>query len=182
MKSLKDDLRQNSLCMRSYFKLIPVVLLIAAVIYFYTVFSKGISLGTKEIKQMMTLRDLRLIMNAIQEEYLAYRRFPDSNELKTFIEEKVVLKDRFLGANEPWKDVWGTPFRFHYSSDGKVILQSAGPDRQFSEYDPLSEEVLGNPALLGDDISYFTTVQTILDNFQQSQQPSQSEAVENISE
>ncbi len=156
--------------MRPYFKLIPVFLLLMAVIYFYDVFYKGIRSGWQEISQIMTLRDVRLIMNAIQQEYLTHRRFPEPDELKNFINQNVVLKDRIWGPKEPWKDVWGTPFRFHYNEEGKVILQSAGPDRKFSEYDPFSDEVMPNIGLLGDDISYFTNLETILENHRQNQQ------------
>jgi hypothetical protein len=155
--------------MRPYFKLIPVLLLLTAVIYFYTIFNKGIRSGWQEISQIMTLRDIRLIMNAIQQEYITYRRFPEQQELKDFINKKVVLKDRIFGPKEPWKDVWGTPFRFNYNEEGKIIFQSAGLDRVFSEYDPFSEEVMNNPALLGDDISYFTNLETILENKIQNQ-------------
>ena len=101
-------------------------------------------------------------MSAIEKEYVDNRQFPDPNHLKDFITKNVVLKDRIIRSDEPWNDIWGTPFRFILLENDLVILQSAGPDRKFSDAMPSINEAQSDPSKLDDDILYITDVETIL--------------------
>lgn len=154
--------------MLRYFKLIPALLLVGLVIYFSIVFSVGIRSAINQINQIITLKDINSIMREIEKHYLTFNKIPNNQELRVIIEESVIIKNRLWGAKEPWKDIWGTPFLLTHSPEGKIVLQSAGPDKVFSHIDPLSQEAISNTSLLGDDVALHTSEKAIIEKYKQN--------------